>query len=587
MSKNMAIAEKLQKKYHKCEEVTNFKDMLYRSGDIYHSRTAFKLKNESGEIYSVTYNDFKEDVINLGTYLITLGFLGKRIAVIGKNSYHWAVSYLAASIVGVVVPLDKELHADDVINFINVSDSSCILGDMKNLNEIIQKKSDLKNSNLCMISFDKLDMAELEENGFDTNNTFYIEDCKLKGKELIIQGNHQFEEITINPDEMRILLFTSGTTGNAKGVCLSQRNICSNITSIYGIVKVKRSDLFFSVLPLHHTYECTIGFLLPIYSGASICYCEGLRYILKNMGEYHPSVILCVPLLLENMHKNIIKNMNKTLPEKYVKDKNENPYDKLPFVIKQAVKNKVKNTLGGRLRVFIVGAASVNPVISKDFEKLGLLTLQGYGLTECSPLVAGNNDFYHKDDSCGLPIPNVTYKIDNPNKDGDGEILVKGPNVMLGYFNMPEETAKVLKDGWFHTGDIGRVDENGYLYITGRCKSVIVTKNGKNIYPEEVEHYLNDNPLISESLVLGIQKENDDETYINAQILPNMEAITEYLKGSVPTKEEIKKIMSDIVSSVNSKLPNYKHIKGFIIRDKEFEKTTTQKIKRYGDNTKM
>lgn len=587
MNKNMTIAEKLQKKYHKCEEVTNFKDMLYRSCDIYHSRTAFKLKNENGEIYSVAYSDFKQDVVNLGTYLITLGFLGKRIAVIGKNSYHWAISYLAASIVGVVVPLDKELHADDVVNFLNVSDSTCILGDMKNLKEIVAKKSDLKNSNLCMISFDKLDTAQLEKSSFDTNNTFYIEDCKSKGKELIIQGNHQFDDITIDPDEMRILLFTSGTTGNAKGVCLSQRNICSNITSIYGIVKVKRSDLFFSVLPLHHTYECTIGFLLPIYSGASICYCEGLRYILKNMSEYHPSVILCVPLLLENMHKNIIKNMNKTLPEKYVGNKNENPYDKLPFVIKQAVKNKVKNTLGGRLRVFIVGAASVNPVISKDFEKLGLLTLQGYGLTECSPLVSGNTDFYHKDDSCGLPIPNVTYKIDSPNEDGDGEILVKGPNVMLGYFNMPEETAKVLKDGWFHTGDIGRIDGNGYLYITGRCKSVIVTKNGKNIYPEEVEYYLNDNPLISESLVLGIQKENDDETYINAQIFPNMEAITEYLKGSVPTKEEIKKIMSDIVSNVNSKLPNYKHIKGFIIRDKEFEKTTTQKIKRYGDNTKM
>ena len=588
MSKNLTIQEKLIKKYHKCEKVTNLKQLLYRSSDIYGSRIAFKLKNDKGEIYPVSYKEFKQDIVQLGTYLIELGFLGKRIAVIGKNSYQWAVSYFASTIVGIVVPLDKELHDDDVINFLNISESVCVLGDTKNLNGILEKKSNLTNQDICMISLDlekKSNFAKFDS--LEHSEVYYVNDCISKGKEFLIQGNNDFDTIEVDPDEMRILLFTSGTTGNAKGVCLSHRNVCSNITSIYGIVKVKRSDLFFSILPLHHTYECTIGFLLPLYSGASICYCDGLRYILKNIGEYHPSVILCVPLLLENMHKNIIKNMNKTLPKKYVKSPNENPYDNLPGLIKHIVKSKVKNTLGGRLRVFIVGAASVNPSIVADFEKLGLLTLQGYGLTECSPLVAGNNDFYHKDDSCGLPIPDVTYKIDSPNENGDGEILVKGPNVMLGYYNMPDETAKVLKDGWFHTGDIGRIDDQGFLYITGRCKSVIVTKNGKNIYPEEVEYYLNDSPLISESLVLGIQKENDDETYINAQIYPNIQAITEYLKGSVPTKEEVWKVVSDVVAGVNKKLPNYKHIKGFDIRENEFEKTTTQKIKRYGKNMKI
>lgn len=588
MSKNLTIQEKLIKKYHKCEKVTNLKQLLYRSSDIYGSRIAFKLKNDKGEIYPVSYKEFKQDIVQLGTYLIELGFLGKRIAVIGKNSYQWAVSYFASTIVGIVVPLDKELHDDDVINFLNISESVCVLGDTKNLNGILEKKSNLTNQDICMISLDlekKSNFAKFDS--LEHSEVYYVNDCISKGKEFLIQGNNDFDTIEVDPDEMRILLFTSGTTGNAKGVCLSHRNVCSNITSIYGIVKVKRSDLFFSILPLHHTYECTIGFLLPLYSGASICYCDGLRYILKNIGEYHPSVILCVPLLLENMHKNIIKNMNKTLPKKYLKSPNENPYDNLPGLIKHIVKSKVKNTLGGRLRVFIVGAASVNPSIVADFEKLGLLTLQGYGLTECSPLVAGNNDFYHKDDSCGLPIPDVTYKIDSPNENGDGEILVKGPNVMLGYYNMPDETAKVLKDGWFHTGDIGRIDDQGFLYITGRCKSVIVTKNGKNIYPEEVEYYLNDSPLISESLVLGIQKENDDETYINAQIYPNIQAITEYLKGSVPTKEEVWKVVSDVVAGVNKKLPNYKHIKGFDIRENEFEKTTTQKIKRYGKNMKI
>lgn len=575
MAQKLTISEQLKNKYHKTEEVTNFKEMLYRSADIYRSRTAFKKKNSDGKIISITYEEFKNDVIYLGTSLIKNGFLNKKIAVIGKNSYNWCVSYLAASIVGIVVPIDKELHTDDVINFMNVSEAVCILGDNKNLSQILKNIDTLKNKETKFINFD------------NKNNQILFSSFKEEGKNLYLNGFTDFDKIEIDPDELRILLFTSGTTGNAKGVCLSQRNICSNILSIYGIVKVRKSDLFFSILPLHHTYECTIGFLLPIYSGASIAHCEGLRYIAKNMQEFRPSVILCVPLLLEKLHKNIVKNMNNSLPEKYKKNKNENPFSKLPFFMKMIVKTKVKNTLGGRLRVFIVGAAAANPNILSDFRNLGLNSLQGYGLTECSPLVAGNTDFFQKDDSAGLPIPNVEYKIDNPNSEGVGEIIVKGPNVMIGYYNNEEETKKAIRNGWFYTGDLGKIDENGYLYITGRCKSVIVTKNGKNIYPEEVEYYLNDNPLISESLVLGIKKDNDDETYINAQIYPNMEAIKESLKGSIPTKEELWKIISDVVNSVNKKLPNYKHIKNFVIRDQEFEKTTTQKIKRYGNNMKI
>ena len=569
MKNKLNIAEQLKQKYHKCEEVRDFKEMIERSAQIYKTRTAFKLKNKDGEIYSKTYEEVKNDIYALGTELIENGLTNKRIAVIGKNSYKWAISYLASSIVGVVVPIDKELHSDDVINFMNVAECECVLGDGKNLKTITENIEKLNNKKTIFVDFEK---------SFE----HYLE----AGRTLLEKENTKFGEIKINPDEMKILLFTSGTTGNAKGVCLSQRNICSNILSIYGIVKVKRSDLFFSILPLHHTYECTIGFLLPLYSGASICYCDGLRYISKNMLEYHPSVILCVPLLLESMYKKIMKSLKKSLPEKYTKD-GENPINKLPFILRKIVSRKVKNTLGGRLRVFIVGAAAVNPEIANTFDKLKLNSLQGYGLTECAPLVAGNTDFFKRNDSAGLPIPTVEYKIDNPNQEGVGEIIVKGPNVMLGYYNMPEETEKVLKDGWFHTGDLGKIDENGFLYITGRCKSVIVTKNGKNIYPEEIESYLNESPLISESLVIGTHKENDDETYVNAQIFPNKEAITEYLKGTVPTKEEIKKVISDVIANVNSKIPNYKHIKDFAIRDSEFEKTTTQKVKRYGNNMKI
>lgn len=320
MRKNeQPVAEQLKKKYHKTEEVTNFKDMLYRSGDIYRSRTAFRRKDKKGKIYSVTYAEFKNDVVALGTSLIEKGFLNKRIAVIGKNTYEWCVSYLAASIVGIVVPIDKELQPHDVINFMNVSQTVCILGDSKNLDSILDNIEKVENPDTIFVPFDS------EK---DIKNSYI--NLLNEGKKLYENGNHSFDDIKIDPDELRILLFTSGTTGNAKGVCLSQRNICSNILSTYGIVKVKRSDLFFSVLPLHHTYECTLGFLLPIYSGASIAHCEGLRHIVQNMQEFHPSVILCVPLLLENVHKNIIKNMNKSLPEKYRKE-DGNPFMRFAF----------------------------------------------------------------------------------------------------------------------------------------------------------------------------------------------------------------------------------------------------------------
>ena len=566
---NQSDAEQLTKKYHKPEEITNLKEMIYRSAQIYKTRIAFRKKDEKGTIYKITYEQFKNDIENLGTSLIKQGFQNKRIAVIGKNSYEWCVTYLAATIVGIVVPIDKELEAIDIINFMNVSETAVILGDNKILKKLQTKENqkEIKNKQTKYIDFEKNYKKQIEE-----------------GAKLIEKGDTNFNNIKINPDEMKILLFTSGTTGNAKGVCLSHKNICSNILSTYGIVKVKRSDLFLSILPLHHTYECTLGFLLPIYGGASIAHCDGLRYIQQNMQEYHPSVIMSVPLLIENLYKKILKSLNTSLPEKYRREKEENPYPNLPFYLKPIVKTKIKNTLGGRIRLFIVGAAAMNPEITENLEKLGLITLQGYGLTECSPLVAGNNDFYRKNNAVGLPLPKVKYKIDNPNSEGVGEIIVKGPNVMLGYYKNEKETKKAIIDGWFHTGDLGKIDENGYLYVTGRIKSVIVTKNGKNIYPEEVEFYLNDDPLVSESLVSGISKKNTDDVYINAQIYPDLEAIKQHLQGAVPTKEEIKKMISDVVARVNKRMPNYKHIKSFIIRDKEFEKTTTQKIKRYGKN---
>lgn len=570
----MTIAEEIKSKYWEIDQVNDFRELIYRSAEKFSKRKAFRLKDENGKIYGVTYEKFKSDVEALATILINMGLKDEKIGVIGKNSYNWAISYLACSTIGVVVPIDKELPATDVINFLNVSESAAIFGDSKYIKNIIDNIEILKHKDMKFI---KMDNKEKLESVLNFNNI--IKDGEL----LLSQGDTRFRDLKINPEELHILLFTSGTTGKAKGVDLSQKNILANIRSVYGIFKVNPNDQVLSILPIHHTYECSLGFLLVMYTGACVSYCEGLKYITKNIQEFKPTIILCVPLLLENIHKKIEKTVEK-LSKKFNKNATTYALKDLPFFARLIVKLGIKKSLGGRMRAFIVGAAPLNAEIVNEFNGLGVRAVQGYGLTECSPLVAGNTDFYFKADSVGLPIPGVEYKISNPDEYGIGEIIVKGENVMLGYYNDPEATNKTIKDGWFYTGDLGKIDENGFLYITGRSKTVIVTKNGKNIYPEEIEDKLIQYDEIKECIVLGVKYDNDDETYVHAQIFPDMEYLEEKHGKKEFSEEEINKIIADVVSSVNKNMPNYKHIKKFYIRDKEFEKTTTQKIKRFGDN---
>ena len=566
----------LKTKYFKVHTVTDLKDLLYQSAKRYKNRNAFKLKDKDGKIYGIKYTKFKNDVEALGTSLIDLNLENEPIAIIGKNSYPWITTYFASSIIGTVVPIDKELHVDDMINFINISNAKAIVADEKYLKNIIENKIKLNNE----IIFINIDNTTIN------NTSIKLSSLLEQGSIKIEKGNTAFKNIEINPDDMHVLLFTSGTTGNAKGICLSHKNICSNVMSVAQIVKVDKSTVVLSILPVHHTYECTLGHILPLYGGGTITYCDGLRYINKNINEYRPSFVICVPLLLENIHKKIVKTLQKTLPKKYFNN-DKHFIDNMPPILRFFVKNKIKKSLGGNLKTFIVGAAAINPNIIESFYKLGFKALQGYGLTECSPLVAGNNDIFYKADSVGLPIPNVEYKINNPDSQGNGEIIVKGPNVMLGYYNDTEATDNVFKKGWFYTGDLGYIDNDGFLYITGRCKSVIVTQNGKNIYPEEIEYYLNENPLILECIVIGINYENDRETYVNAKILPNIEAFKEHLNKSDVSDDDIEKEIKKIISDVNKKLPNYKHIKNFKIVKEPLEKTTTQKIKRFGNNLSM
>ena len=572
----------LEKHLFKRDNFETLKEMLYTVSEKYADKPAFKLKDENGKIYIITYKEFKADVEAVGTALLQKGLKGKFIAVVGKNSYTWSVSYLAACIVGIVVPIDKELTAENMITFLNESNASIILGDNKYLNNIFEKSDTINNKELMYIAFKDADLENINDSFIS-----YDEFKKSGKKELTENNNNEFKSIEVDPDEMRFLLFTSGTTGNSKGVCLSHKNICSNIFSVGSIVKVDTHTEILSILPIHHTYECTLGYLLVISSGGNISYIDGYKHLAQNFLEYKPSIFLSVPLLLEKLHNNIIKNLQKSLNKKYFeKDPEKHIMDKVPFFMRPIIKNKIKKSFGGNLKEIIVGASPISAELITSLNKFGLTVLNGYGLTECSPLVAGNNDFFVNPASVGLPIPNVEYKINEPNDDGIGEIIVKGPNVMLGYYNNPEETNKVLKDGWFYTGDIGKIDDKGWLYITGRSKNVIITKNGKNVYPEEIEFLLDSDTFILESLVTGRLNKENKETYIKASIIPNIDSIKEFLNKNIKdiSSKEIFDIISKSIKKVNASLPQFKHVKEFSIKNNEFEKTTTNKIKRFGKN---
>lgn len=571
MKNESNIVDFLQTHYFKRDNFSTLQEMLYTVSEKYKDKTAFVLKDNLGSLNNITYYNFVRDVESVGISLINYGFKNKKIAIIGKNSYKWAVTYLAASIVGVVVPIDKELSHEDVINFLNISEASVLLGDDKNLKDIYANLNKIDHE-IFFVNFD------LKSN----NDIFYgFDSFRSAGLYHLDNDQNPFRNIQIDPDEMHILLFTSGTTGNSKGVCLSHKNICSNIFSIGSIVKVDTSTSILSILPIHHTYECTLGFLLVISSGGKIAYCDGLKHLADNLSEYKPNIILSVPLLLEKLNEKIVKSLQNSFLSRFSK-KDKHIIDSIPFFIRPFIKKKIKKSLGGNLNKLIVGASAIDPNLVKSLNKFGFNVLSGYGLTECSPLVAGNNDWFQSETSVGLPIPNVEFIINSPNEEGIGEILVKGPNVMLGYYKNDSANRESFINGYFKTGDLGRIDNDGWLYITGRSKSVIITKNGKNVYPEEIEELLNKNDYIEEALVTGDYNERKKDTEVTALIVPDMDSIKQLVKK--PTKDDIAQIINNVIKSVNEKLPNFKHIKNVSIRQEEFEKTTTQKIKRFGKN---
>lgn len=548
-------------KLYKEKRYYDFREIICDSASRFGKKAAFQIKTGEGKYSYISYLELKALFYGLCTKLIKMGLQNKRIAVIGANSFEWALSYLCAATVGVAVPIDKELQSEDVNDFLNAAECAAVFTDDKRISSL----KAIVTRDIEYISFNDV-------------------------KALAINEEPDFnlvDSIKIGRDEMKILIFTSGTTGNSKGVCLSQNNICSNIYSTVQMVKVKESDKTLSILPLHHTYECTLNFILFLTRGAPIAYCDGLTKVQKNLNEYSPTILVVVPALLKVLNKRIKKAIAADCPAKY-KEYFENEslasaLSKVPFIIRKVICAKVKKSLGGKLRLFIVGAASLDTTLVEDFAALGIRTLQGYGLTECAPLLAGNNDFHLNPASTGVAIPDVQLKIDEPNEEGIGEILAKGDNIMLGYFNDEEATNSVFRDGWFCTGDLGMMNDDGDLFIMGRSKNVIVTENGKNIYPEELETRLSECPEIGEVLVVGT--EENGESLVKAKIFPNFEYLKEKL-GRQPSDEDAENAVKRAIKAVNNKIPSYKKIKVVEILSSALEKTTTQKIKRFGKNTK-
>ena len=544
---------------YKYIEITDLKDMLKKSGEKYGEKIAYKIRQENG-YKEITHNEVRKMVDGLGTKLIDMGLKDKRIAVIGENRYEWEIAYL--SIVcgtGTVVPLDKSLPENELESLIERSKAEAIICSQKYVE--ILKKTKLK----YIISMD----LEKDNDGIISQKRLISE-----GIQLAKSGNTSFTNAKIDNEKMSIMLFTSGTTSISKAVALSHKNICSNLMDISSILDVNSSDVFLSFLPLHHVFECTVGFLFSLYVGAETVFCDGIRHIPENLAEYKVSVMASVPAIYERLFKIIKKHLEKQgKVEQILKD--EEKYKDSSMEKKKEVFKEIHDLLGGNIKLFISGAASLDPSIEEKFRRLGFNMVQGYGLTETSPVVAIGNKKYHKTGSIGKCVPSDEVKLLDINKDGIGELAVKGPNVMLEYYENKEATEKVLKDGWFQTGDLARIDEDGYIFICGRKKSVIVLKNGKNIFPEEMETLINKEDGVEESFIFGkpISKDPND-IKIFVKIVYNKESF----EGK--TETEIKEYFNEKIKSINKTMPHYKAIRGIIISDKPLIKTTTNKIKR-------
>ena len=545
-------------------------------GKNYANNIAYKykksLEEKPAKYVEKKYSQVVKDVKALATALLDMGFKGKRVALIGENRYEWVISYLAVTCGGMVIaPLDKALPDKEIASLIKRSEVDVVIYEKKHQELFEKLKADEEIDLNTLICIDK-------ENNKD-NETISFEGLLEKGRKLVKEKNKLYDYVTLNNDEMSIMLFTSGTTSSAKIVMLSQNNVLSNLYAYQTHFKINQDDTLLSFLPIHHTFECSITILYGFYSGATIAFCDGLRYIQANLKEYEVSIFVAVPLVLETMYKKIMKaiadqgktNLINTMT------KISNALLKIHIDIRKIVFKQIIDNFGGKLRMVLYGAASLDKDTIIGLNNFGINSIQGYGLTETSPVLTAEAENKHKPGSIGYPLDNVEIKIDNPDKEGVGEILAKGPNIMLGYYKDERKTKEAFKDGWFRTGDYGYIDDEGFIFITGRKNDIIVLRNGKNVYPQELEFLISKLPYVAECMVFARNESNTD-TAIVAKIVYNKEVMEKDYPDT--KKEDYEKIIWKDVKEINKTLPTFKHIKKVIVTDEPMIKTTTQKVKR-------
>ena len=530
-----------------------------------------------------------------------MGWQRKRIAVMGQGCYEWIVTYLAVmNGIGIIVPIDKELSGPEIENLLRTAECDTIFCTKAECSKL---KGLPSIRNLVVMDFygDRLDEEEVPDDSnlnLEKYEGWFEQDEEKKvyvtswrgmlrdGDQLLKSGKDEYLKAEVDPDALAVILFTSGTTGNPKGVMLSHRNITVNIMDVCRIAHIATTDKTLSILPIHHTYECTLGMLLVLYRGASTAFCEGMKYITQNMKEAQNTVIIVVPRVLEMINDRIQKGIEKSGKAdtfQNIMGMNKK-LRKMGINLSRTIFKSIRNELGGKLRLVITGAAALSPTIYRNFEDLGITVLQGFGMTECTPLISGTpmsapKERYRKAGSVGVPVKTGEVKIIDKDENGIGEILFRGPNVMMGYYNMPEATAEVLeKDGWLHTGDLGFMDNEGWIYLTGRKKNIIVTKTGENVYVEEIEEYINQSPYIEDSMVFPY--DNNGEEIVGVQILPNMEYVRTKL-GYEPDREELKDLYKKVIQELNQGMAVYKRIRAVFVRKDDFVRTTTKKIKRH------